>query len=191
MLFIYVILIQNHNTMTLNFSSLKIALFALLIFSCSSNDDSNSNSQVFGTIQLSGSDTSSVGNTLVVGNIDTEAFNTTGTYSSVVLMDENTTIENGELVLTDFSNGFVMVAARFHDEDDAIVDQAISMTILSNGEEFRYGCTTPPTNATDNIDCGTGLIVDKIGKRVVFDDTTVINLDSGAILTMNGTINYN
>lgn len=169
----------------------KIILLALLMINCSSSDDSNSDSGDFGTIQLSGPDTASVGSSLTVGNIDTEAFDTTGTNSSVVLMDENTTIENGELVPTDFSNGFVMVAARFHEDENAAVDQAISMTILSNGEEFRYGCTTPPTGGTDNIDCGTGLIIDKIGKKVIFNNTTVLNLDSGTTLTMDGTINYN
>ena len=159
--------------------------------SCSNKDDSDSSSEVFGTIQLSGSDIASVGTSLVVGNIDTEAFDVTGTNGSVVLMDENTTIENGELVPTDFSNGFVMVAARFHEEDDAATDQAISMTILSNGEEFQYGCTTPLIEGTALVDCGTGLIIDKVSKQVIFNNTTVLNLDNGAVLTMNGTINYN
>ena len=33
--------------------------------------------------------------------------------------------------------------------------------------------------------------IDKIAKLIVFNDTTVINVDSGAILLMNGTIDYN
>ena len=33
--------------------------------------------------------------------------------------------------------------------------------------------------------------VDKMAKRIVFDNTTVVNVDSETILTMNGTIDYN
>lgn len=166
-----------------------IALLVLSIMSCSSSDDSNSDGEVYGTIQLSGPDTSSVGSTLVVGNISEDAFNTTGTSDSVVLLDENTTIENDELVPTDFSNAFVIVAAEF--TVNAEVNKAISMTILKDGVEYSYVCSTPPTTAADNTDCGTGFSVDKVAKEIVFSNTTVINVDTETILTMNGTINYN
>ena len=191
-LLVYIILIKNINNMKLKLNTITIALFTFCIISCSSSDDSNSgNNNVFGTIELSGADTASVGTTLVVGNIEANAFNTTGTSSSVVLLDENTTIENDELVSTDFANAFIIVAAQFSSEDNAAADKTISMTILKNGEEFRYVCSTPPTSTIDNTDCGLGYSVDKIAKRVTFNDTTVINVDSGSILTMNGIINYN
>lgn len=171
---------------------LKITLIALFFVNCSSDDDSNSeNNTVFGTIQLSGTDTSTVGSSLVVGNIQIDAFATTGTDSSVVLLDENTTVVDGEINPTDFSNAFVIVAAQFDEDDNAAAEKTISMTILKNGEEFRYVCSTPPLDVTDNTDCGSGFSVDKIEKRVVFNNTTVINVDSGTILTMDGTIEYN
>jgi len=169
----------------------KIALITLLIISCSSSDDSNSDNQIYGTLQLSGPDTASVGNSLVVGNVGANALSTTGTSSSVILADENTTIDNGVPNPTDFSNAFIIVAAQFDDDDNAAVDKTISMTILKNSEEFDYVCSTPVISAVDNTDCGTGFSVDKIAKEVIFNDTAVINTDSGAILTINGTINYN
>lgn len=174
-------------------SVLKIVIITLLVVSCSESDDNSDSGSntVIGTIQLSGDDTAEVGNSLTVGNIDSNAFNTTGTSSSVVLVDINTTVVNGELVPTNFMNAFVIVAAQFSAEDNAAVDKTISMTIVKNGEEFRYVCSTPPTSAADDTDCGLGFSVDKVIKQVVFDDTTVINVDSGSILTMNGTINYN
>lgn len=169
---------------------LKIALIALFMVGCSSGDDSSDTNSVFGTIQLSGSDTSEVGTSLVVGNIDEDALDTTGTTSSVVLSDENTTFNNGEPSIGDFLNAFVIVAAEFTVNDNADVQKAISMTILKNGEEFSYVCSTPPTTSADNTDCGSSFSVDKTAKQVVFSNTTVINVDSGAILTMNGAINY-
>ena len=170
--------------------TLKLMLIALLILGCSSNDDSSNNHTVYGSIQLSGSDTSSLGNTLSVGNIDADALDTTGTSSSVVLSDENTSFVNGEPNIGDLLNGFVIVAAEFSTSGNADVQKAISMTILKNGEEFSYVCSTPATSAADNTDCGTGFSVDKDAKVVVFDNTTVINVDTGTILTMDGTINY-
>ncbi|SDR92153.1 hypothetical protein [Winogradskyella sediminis] len=169
---------------------LTIAFIALLIVSCSSNDDSSEGTTVYGTIQLSGSDTSSLGNTLSVGNIDADALDNTGTSSSVVLSDENTSFVNGEPNISDLLNGFVIVAAEFSTTGSADVQKAISMTILKNGEEFSYVCSTPATSAADNTDCGTGFSVDKVAKVVVFDNTTVINVDTATILTMDGTINY-
>ena len=171
---------------------LKIMLITLIIAGCSSSDDDNpDNNDVYGTIQLSGNETNLLGNSLVVGNIDVDAFDTTGTNSSVVLLDENTTIENGELNPTDFNNAFVIVAAQFSTDDNATVNKAISITILKNGVEYGFVCSTPPTSSADNTDCGTGFSVDKVAKLIVFNNTTVINVDTEEILTMNGTINYN
>jgi hypothetical protein len=177
--------------MKTTFNFLKIVVIALLLISCSSDDDSNSGgSGNYGTIQLSGPDTSSLGSSLIVGNIDPDGLNSTGTSSSVVLLDENTSIVDGELIPTDFLNGFVIVAAQFAVGNNTEVNKAISMTILKNGEEFSYVCSTPATSSADNTDCGSGFSVDKVAKQIVFDDTTVINVDTETILTMNGTINY-
>lgn len=177
--------------MKIKFNILKVLFLALIIVSCSSNDDSSGNGSVLGTIELSGPDTSVIGSTLTVGNIDVDALDTTGTSSSVVLVDENTSFENGEPVPSDFANAFVIVAAQFDADDNAAVEKTISMTIIKNGEQLSYVCSTPPISAADNTDCGTGFSVDKVSKKVVFSNTTVSNVDSGAILTMNGIIDYN
>ncbi|WP_407556785.1 hypothetical protein [Winogradskyella sp. 4-2091] len=168
--------------------SLKITLTFLIMVSCSSSDDSDSD--VYGTIQLSGADTAVVGSSLIVGNIDSDALDTTGTSSSVVLLDKNTTIENGELESSDFSNAFIIVAAEFTPEDEAAAEKTISMTIIKNGVQMSYVCSTPAISAADNMDCGTGFSVDKAEKQVVFSNTTVINVDNETVLTMNGVIQY-
>lgn len=165
-----------------------LALFAVLSINCSSSDDSDSD--VIGSIQLSGTDTSLIGTTLVVGNIDSDALDTTGTSSSVVLLDENTTIENGELESSDYANAFIIVAAQFDADDNASAEKTISMTILKNGVEYRYVCSTPAISAANNTDCGSSFSVDKVNKQVLFSNTTVINVDNETILTMDGIINY-
>lgn len=176
----------------MNFNPLKtVLILSLFILSCSSDDDSSQSNTVYGIIQLSGPDTSSVGTSLTVGNVSANALGSTGTSSSVILVDENTEIENGVPNPSDFSNVFVIVAAEFTNADNAAVNKSISMTIVKNGDEYRYVCSTPAINAADDTDCGTGFSVNKVTKIVEFDNTTVINTESGTILTMNGTINYN
>lgn len=170
----------------------KITIAALFIISCSGNDDSDSENDVnYGTIQLTGIDTASVGESLIVANISDDANSTTGTSSSVILMDKNTKIEDGELVSEDYANGFVLVAAQFNSNDNAAAEKTISMTIIKNGVEYRYVCSTPPTSTVNNTDCGANYSVNKVEKIITFNATTVINVDSGTILTMTGTINYN
>ncbi|NRD19807.1 hypothetical protein HNV08_07075 [Winogradskyella eckloniae] len=170
-------------------NTLKIVSFVLILAGCSSSDDSDAN--VYGTIELSGTDTAIIGSSLTVGNIDADALDTTGTSSSVVLLDENTTFENGEIESSDFANAFVLVAAEFNAQDEAAVEKSISMTIVKNGVQMSYVCTTPATSAGGGIDCGTGFSVDKVEKEIVFSNTTVINVENDNVLTMNGIIQYN
>lgn len=173
----------------------KLKILTILVItclvSCSENGDNNSESNdVSGTIQLSGADTSAVGTTLKVGNINEDGLDTTGTTKSVTLSDENTAIVDGEVQSTNFENAFIIVASEFTLEDSSSAQKVISMTIVSNSTEYRYGCLTP-SNSSGFIDCGVGLKVDKEKKEVVFKDTTVENTDTGAILTLNGTITWN
>ncbi|WP_372752841.1 hypothetical protein [Mariniflexile sp.] len=172
-------------------NSLLFLVTLIIITSCSDNGGNDSdNGAVFGTIQLSGPDTAAIGTSLKVGNIDIDGLDTTGTSKSVTLLDENTNIEDGELVPTNFSNAFVIVAVQFSAEDMADGEKAISMAILKNGEEFRYVCTTPSETSSFDTDCGTGFSVDKTNKKVTFQNTTVINTDTGTILTMNGVVTW-
>jgi len=163
----------------------------ICLISCSDGGDKDSeNNDVFGTIQLSGEDTATIGSSLKVGNINLDGLDTTGTTKSVTLSDENTSIVGGEVESTNFSNAFIIVASEFTLEDNTTAQKVISMTIVSNSTEFRYGCLTP-SNSSGFIDCGTGLKVDKDKKEVVFKNTTVENTETGTILTMNGTITWN
>ncbi|PQV46027.1 hypothetical protein CLV33_11178 [Jejuia pallidilutea] len=168
-----------------------LILTLLCLVNCSNDDEKNSESNdVSGTIQLSGEDTATIGTTLTVGNINLDGLATTGTTKSVTLSDENTSIIGGEVESTNFSNAFIIVASEFTFEDNTSAQKVISMTIVSNSTEFRYGCLTP-SNSSGFIDCGVGLKVDKEKKEVIFQDTTVENTETGAILTMNGTVTWN
>ena len=170
-------------------NTLLLVFMMLSIVSCSSSDNDSDSNNVSGTIQLSGSDTSFLGNSLQVGNIDVDGLDTTGTSKSVTLLDKNTTIEDGELVPTDFSNAFVIVVTQFTEEDNTDVEKGISMAILKNGEDNKYACLTPVANSNFTA-CGAGFNMNKSKKEIVFDNTTVINTESGTILTMNGTITW-
>ncbi len=170
-------------------NSFLIVLMMLYIVSCSSDDNDSDNNKVSGTIQLSGPDTSFLGNSLQVGNIDVDGLDTTGTSRSVTLLDVNTTIEGGKLIHTDFSNAFVIVVTQFTEEDNTDIEKGISMAIVKNGEDNKYACLTPVANSNFTA-CGAGFNMNKAKKEIVFDNTTVINTDSGTILTMNGTITW-
>lgn len=171
------------------FNSAILFLIILFFFNCSSNDSNSDKNTVFGTIQLSGPDTSSIGTTLEVGIINIDGLDTTGTTNSVTLSDKNTIIVDSDIDTTNFSNAFIIVASEFTLDDNTNAQKAISMTIISNGVEYRYSCLTPSNNS-EFVDCGTGLKVDKTKKEVVFKNTTVINTDSGNILTINGIITW-
>lgn len=172
------------------FSLVILTSIMLLLSSCSSSNDNDSeNYSAFGTIQLSGTDTAMIGTSLEVGNIDVDGLDTTGTTKSVTLSDENTRIVDGEIESSNFSNAFILVASEFSSEDNTTAQKVISMTIVSNSTEFKYGCLTP-SGSSGFVDCGTGLKVDKEKKEVVFEDTTVKNTDTGTILTMNGTVTW-
>lgn len=168
---------------------LLLASIIITLINCSSDGDNNSeDNNVTGTIRLSGDDTSQIGTSLIVGNIDLDGLDSTGTINSVTLSDENTRIVDGEAESTNFSDAFIIVASEFTIENSTTAQKVISMTIVSNSNEYRYGCLTPSNSSF--IDCGTGLIVDKEKKEVVFEDTTVENTESGAVLTMNGVITW-
>lgn len=171
------------------FYTLLLVLLTLFTQGCSSSDNENDSNSISGTIQLSGPDTSTIGTTLEVGNINKDALNTTGTANAVTLSDKNTSFIDGEIDSTDFANAFIIVASEFTPTDNTSAQKVISMTIVSNGNEFRYGCLTP-SNGSGFVDCGAGLVVDKANKEIIFNDTTVENTNSGAILTMNGTITW-
>lgn len=171
-------------------------LFLYLIsfcIGCSSGDDSdgseNQENEVQGTIRLSGDETSEFGTSLTVGNIEVANVGLTGTDKSVVLLSENITVENNELVFDESDqNGFVLVASDFSTGGSPDTDKAISMNITADGQEFLYACSSPFRNFF--IACGESFEVDFETKTVTFENTTVINTDNDIVLTMDGTITW-
>ncbi|MBQ4915463.1 hypothetical protein J8L85_13495 [Maribacter sp. MMG018] len=163
-----------------------------LIFGCGSDDSTEEevvSNGAQGNITLSGDETSELGTSLTVANIEVANASLTGTDKSVILMSENISVVDDEFVYDDDQNGFVIVAADFSTGGSADIDKSISMTIVKDGEEYRHACSSPYLNFFTA--CGDGFAIDFEGKSVTFDGTTVINTDDDTILTMDGTITWN
>ncbi len=162
----------------------------LLVIGCSNNDDNATNdNNAKGTILLSGDDTSDVGTTLIVGDIAEGRTDLTGTQDSIIIVEEGTTISDDPAPFppgdprnieifnrSDPDNGFVIV----------VKDGAVSMSIVVQGVPYTHACDSEFNIFTD---CGS-LDIDLNENKVIFIDTTVENTDTGAILTLNGTVTW-
>nr|WP_297787591.1 hypothetical protein [uncultured Allomuricauda sp.] len=161
-------------------------------FGCGTDDgnepENGTLNEVQGTIQLSGEETSELGTSLTIGNIEVANVALSGTDKSVILLSENITVVDNEFIYESDQNGFVIVAADFSTGGSLDIDKTISMTIVRNGQEFRHACSSPYQNFFTA--CGDGFGVDFESKRVIFENTTVINTDDDTILTMGGTITW-
>jgi hypothetical protein len=166
-------------------------LFLLLIIGCSNSDNNNANSSndAKGTILLSGEDTSEVGTTLIVGDIAEGRADLTGTQDSIIIVEEGTTISDDPapfplgdprneaiFIRSDPNNGFVIV----------VKDGAISMSIIVEGIPYTHACESEFNIFTD---CGS-LDINLNENKVVFNNSTVENTDTGTILTLNGTVTW-
>ncbi|MBR9854645.1 MAG: hypothetical protein GYB37_08720 [Algicola sp.] len=164
-----------------------------LLFSCDNTDDGDEQSDMItnvqGTIRLTGEETSELGTTLTVGNVEVGNVALSGTDKSVILMSENITIVDNQLVYKDDQNGFVIVAADFTTGGSPNIEKSISMVIVRDGVEYRHACTSPYQNFF--IACGEGYEVDFEAKTIVLEETTVINTDNDTILTLDGIVSWN
>ncbi|MUH37201.1 hypothetical protein D9O36_15220 [Zobellia amurskyensis] len=143
----------------------------------------------FGTIELSGDETSDVGTELVVGHIAVGRADLTGTEKSVILTDENTEITEEGPEPKNLDKGFVLIGGDDLNTDGTTsAEKDISMVIFIDGEEYRFGCAVP--NSGNFIDCGADYNIDFDKKEIVFKETTVVNTDTEVTLTMNGTITW-
>ncbi|WP_339918420.1 hypothetical protein [Yeosuana marina] len=164
--------------------------FFLLVVGCSNGGASTTNSNnAKGTIHLTGDDTLNVGTTLIVGDIAEGRADLTGTEDSIIIVDEGTTISNDPAHFppgdprnvevfnrSDPDNGFVIV----------IKDGAVSISIVVQGILYTHACDSEFNVFTN---CGSlDLILNE--NKVIFTDTTVENTDTGAILTLNGTVTW-
>ncbi|MGP1992802.1 hypothetical protein D9V96_013045 [Zobellia laminariae] len=143
----------------------------------------------FGTIELSGDETSDVGTELVVGHIAVGRADLTGTDKSVILTDENTEITEEGPEPKNLDKGFILIGGDdLNANGTTSSEKDISMVIYIDGEEYRFGCAVP--NSGNFIDCGADYNIDFDKKEIVFKETTVVNTDTEVTLTMNGTITW-
>ncbi|WP_289040884.1 hypothetical protein [uncultured Zobellia sp.] len=143
----------------------------------------------FGTIELSGDETSDVGTELVVGHIAVGRADLTGTEKSVILTDENTPITEEGPEPKNLDKGFVLIGGDdLNAGGTTSAEKDISMVIFIDGEEYRFGCSVPSSG--NFIDCGADYNIDFDKKEMVFNETTVVNTETKVTLTMNGTITW-
>ncbi|MBL3619527.1 MAG: putative metal-binding motif-containing protein [gamma proteobacterium endosymbiont of Lamellibrachia anaximandri] len=153
----------------------------------------NSTGATEGTVTLSGSDTAFVGTQLDTGYIGTSLSND-GQPDTIVIVEQSgiVTFEepNSLLPWNDPNNGFTIVVLDI----DAIplsAEKGISMAIMVNGIKHDYTCTTP-FSGTWSVDCGgaSSITLDIVNRTVSFNNTTVKNMDTDSLLTLNGTLTW-
>lgn len=153
-------------------------LLSILVMTSCGGGSSGGSSSATGSITLSGDDTSAIGTQLHVGRAASVAAD--GLQPAYVMLVDSAITYVGDQPIPiplDVDNTFVVIIP------DPEVVQGISMTVIVDGNEFDYTCTS--------FGCGVDSIsVDFDAGRVSFDDTTVTNADSNTILTMNGTVTW-
>ena len=176
---------QNH---------LVIILLCLISVSCNHDDnevETPSKTRGEGTILLSGDDTTVVGKTLIVGDVVYGRDDLTGIKESIAIVNKGAKIseeratggpanpENLSSIITDDKdNGFVIVVGA----------GAVSMAILVDGTPYRYGCISDGSTTTfSNCDL---FDFDISEKKMIFSDTAVKNTETGALLTLDGTVTW-
>ena len=151
----------------------------MIMIGCSteSNNEAENGNNASGIIRLSGEDTSAVGTELEVGDIDYGRVDLTGLEDSIIIVHKGVTISEESIVdAFDSENGFVIVAG----------EQVISMTIVTDGVQRQYACDSTFGTFTDCND----ISINEDSNEAVFTNTTVQNVETGSILTMNGTLRW-
>jgi len=174
-----------------NLSTILIAL--LFISSCEANDDRNDspNTEAKGVITLTGDDTADVGNTLNVGAIAYGRKDVTGIEESLIIAPVGSVISDDSPTLSPNDPGYVGSIINFKDNKNAFVivatKELISMIIVTNGVERRYICDS---KFNTSVNCG-AITLDAPTRKVVFNNTTVKNVNTGTFLTLNGELTWN
>lgn len=143
----------------------------------SGDTDNGQDSGQAGTISLSGDDTATIGNSLVVGGIEYGRTDLTNLETSVVMVGGAFSLnpvgsDSPFTISGDSLEGFVIVVG----ETSAL--RAISMTIVTGDLEFDYTCD------------GCTVSLDLDNRQVHFDNAVVENADTGSLLTLNGTVSW-
>lgn len=152
-------------------------------------EDETSTNSNFGVIQLSGDETSAVGDSLVVAHIAVGRADLTGTVKSVILTDENTEITEEGPSPKKLDKGFVLIGGDdLNSEGNTDAEKDISMVIFIDGIEYRFGCSVP--SGGKFMDCGADYKIDFEKKEMIFDNTTVSNTETQVTLTLDGIIKW-
>jgi len=176
----------------------KVGLFFVFIavgcfISCNEDDsgtgmdDETNSKNVTGTIRLSGEETSIFGTTLEVGNIAVNRLDLIPAPMSVALLPENTTITDDSVIFEDPNNGFNIAATDLTSEN---LGKAIGMVIAKDSIQYAFFCDSPVTDGTGAIECGENYRIDFIEQQVIFDNTTVINVESRKTLVLDGIVSW-
>ncbi|SHJ84447.1 hypothetical protein [Pseudozobellia thermophila] len=154
-----------------------------------STDDDDGANDHYGTIELSGDETSEIGESLTVGHIGIGLSQLTGNERTIVLTDSNTPISEEEGPQpNDLENNFVIVALDLGDQATEVADRALSINISVDGTDYKYACASPVVGTF--IACGDGFYIDFDKKQMVFDDAQIANTTTKKVLTLKGTITW-
>lgn len=170
--------------------ALFVITMTMINCSTESNNETNEEKNAKEIINLSGDDTSAVGTSLEVGDIEYGRVDLTGLEDSIVIVPKGATISEDSPTLSPGDPGYVESIIDFQDSENGFIivagEEVISMTIVVDGVQRQYGCES---NFGTFTVCGE-ISIDKNSREAVFTDTTVLNIDTGTILTMNGTVQW-
>jgi len=140
-----------------------------------------------GTVALSGTDTETTGTQLSTGFVGAVLASST-MPNHIIIVDQASTVEFSESNglqpnITNLGDFFILVVL----DDPVSGTHGISMTIVANGIENDYLCSSPFTSP--QIDCGLNSVsLDIENNTVTFNNTTVLNQVTATTLTLNGTL---
>ncbi|MFC4094635.1 hypothetical protein [Euzebyella saccharophila] len=152
-----------------------------------SDEDGNAEDQG-NRIELSGDETSKVGNELVVGHIAVGLTQVTGNERTVILSDVHTPIGEDGPEPQDVENNFIIVCLDLGDQATEQADRALSINISVDGNDYKYACASPAAGTF--IECGDDFSIDFEEKEIVFIETTVVNTDNNNMITLSGTVKW-
>ena len=139
-------------------------------------------------IELSGDETSQVGNELIVGHIAVGLTQVTGNERTVILSDILTPIGEDGPEPQDVENNFIIVCLDLGDQATEQADRALSINISVDGSDYKYACASPSVGTF--IECGDDFEIDFEEKEIVFKETTVVNTDNNNRIRLSGTVEW-
>lgn len=155
-----------------------------------SNEEEITGTAAKGIITLSGEDTAEIGTQLEVGDINYGRKDLTGLDETIIIVPKGAKISEDAPDLPLNDPDYVESIISFEDVENAFVivlgQELISMVIVVNGIERRYICDSL---FETSIACGS-IVLDAEAKQSTLSNVTVKNVETGTILTMNGTVNW-